>query len=71
MACIDIGIWVAPLSYWWHAGTKSPYDPPIVVTEKTAKNRMVYGMQAVNYSHMYYLGDALTLWIMPMPFPAM
>lgn len=36
-----------------------------LVTEKTAQNRTLYKMQAVNYSHMYYAADALNLWIVP------
>lgn len=36
-----------------------------LVTEKQAKSRMLYSMQAINYSHMYYAADALNLWIIP------
>lgn len=36
-----------------------------LVTEKQSKGRMLYTLQAINYSHMYYAADALNLWIIP------
>jgi hypothetical protein len=36
-----------------------------LITEKQAKSRSLYSMQAVNYTHMYYAADALNLWIIP------
>lgn len=36
-----------------------------LIVEKQAKERMLYTLQAVNYSHMYYAADALNLWIVP------
>jgi hypothetical protein len=36
-----------------------------LVTDKQAKDRTLYSMQAVNYSHMYYAADSLNLWIVP------
>lgn len=34
-----------------------------LVTDKQAQDRATYKMTAMNYSHMYYHGDALILWI--------
>lgn len=36
-----------------------------LVTDKSAKDRMVFTMQAVNYQHMYYQADGLSLYIIP------
>lgn len=37
----------------------------MLVTDKAAKDQRMWAIQAVNYSHMYYMGDALILWIVP------
>jgi hypothetical protein len=34
VTAIDIGVWVAPMSYWWHVGSPNP-DKPTSLTDAT------------------------------------
>jgi len=35
VSVIDVGVWIAPLSYWWHSGSPNPKG--MVPTDKVAK----------------------------------
>jgi hypothetical protein len=34
-----------------------------LVSEQSAESNMVFNISAINYSHMYYAGDGLSLWV--------